>query len=49
MAYCSSRVGEFNKAQTEQNDASFCGTFWYYYFYAQIPPLQEWISQLQSS
>ena len=41
MTYCTSRVGEFNKAHTEQNDASFRGTFWYYYFYAQIPPLVD--------
>lgn len=43
------RLKEFNKAHAAQNDASFRGTFWYYYFYAQIPPQQEWISQSQSS
>ena len=39
----------FNKAHAAQDDASFRGTFWYYYFYAQIPPQQEWINQSQSS
>ena len=43
------RLKEFNKAHAAQNDASFRGTFWYYYFYAQIPPQQEWINQSQSS
>ena len=43
------QLKEFNKAHAAQNDASFRGTFWFYYFYAQIPPQQEWISQSQSS
>ncbi|MBO4730310.1 MAG: hypothetical protein J5593_02435 [Bacteroidaceae bacterium] len=43
------QLKEFNQAHAAQNDASFRGTFWYYYFYAQIPPQQEWISQSQSS
>lgn len=31
------------------DDSAFRGTFWYYYVYAQIPPMQNWIDQSQSS
>lgn len=31
------------------DDSAFRGTFWYYYAYAQIPPMQNWIDQSQSS
>ena len=44
------QLKEFNRLQRNKlDDSSFRGTFWYYYFHAQIPPLQEWISQSQSS
>lgn len=44
------QLKEFNRLQRNKlDDSSFRGTFWYYYFYAQIPPQQEWISQSQSS
>ena len=44
------QLKEFNRLHANKlDDSSFRGTFWYYYFYAQIPPQQEWISQSQSS
>ena len=44
------QLKQFNALQrSKQDDSAFRGTFWYYYFNAQIPPQQEWITQSQSS
>lgn len=32
-----------------EDDSAFRGTFWYYYVYAEIPPLRDWNPQAASS
>lgn len=44
------QMREFQRLhRSGEDDSAFRGTFWYYYVYAEIPPLRDWNPQSASS
>lgn len=44
------QMREFQRLRRSgEDDSAFRGTFWYYYVYAEIPPLRDWNPQAASS